>query len=554
MSEQRRFSTPFLLLALGASIIIPLVAFALIVLLQYANFESRRAEQLAERLASNIALVVDAELDRGLAILRGLSASNSLASEDFARLHSEARRALAGSDAVILLRDLETRQIFNTEVPFGTELPPAIKLTDAELEVFRAGRPFVSNVYASPLSGETRYAVALPIQRNGQTELLLSLTAPASRLRDILEKATPPNWISAVGDRRGYYIARSERHDEVTGKPGVKAYLDKAVGKSGSFREENQYGLALLAGYTHSNLSGWLIAANVPLAVIAAPFRRSMMLVGAGGLLALALSIIAAYVIGRAFTGTTARLTEQATALGDGTGVRPFGTPIADLGLVGDALVKASTAIAQREKERELLTNELNHRVKNTLASVQSLAMNTFKDVPLDRARDAFIARLVALAGIHDILTTQNWTGAELHDIVGSLRRGFGGERHIFANGPRIWLHPNVAMAMALSLNELSTNAAKYGALSVAEGRIRIAWQVEGENAGNPLVLEWQEDGGPPVKTPRRRGFGLRLIETALEGSEGGKAEVVFEASGVRCRISVPSTGYTTLAAGPRPQ
>ena len=554
MTERRRISTHILLLALGAAILIPLLAFALIVLIQYANFETRRAEQLAEQLAVNIGLVVDAELNRGLAVLRGLAASNSLDSKDYARFHAEASRALAGTDSIILLRDLQATQILNSAVRFGTFLPPAVQLTEAELEEFRAGRPYVSNVYASPFSGETRYAVALPIKSNGQTQLLLSLTAPTTRLRDILQKATPSDWISALGDRRGFYIARSQRHEEVTGTPGVKAYLDKTVGKSGSFRELNQFGLDLLAGYTHSDLSGWLIAANVPQSVVSAPFRRSMKIIGAGGALTLLVSLFAAYVIGRAFTATTAQLSEQASALGDGRIVKTFDTRIADLGLVGDALAKASVAITQRERERELLTNELNHRVKNTLATVQSLAMNTLKDVPLDRARDAFTARLLALASIHDVLTTQNWAGAELHDIVGSLRRGFGSERHVFANGPRIWLRPNAAMAMSLTLNELATNAAKYGALSVGEGRIRIAWEVGEGQEENLLVLDWQEDGGPPVKQPRRRGFGLRLIEASLAGFDGGKAEVAFEADGLRCRICVPAPEFTMLPVGsPRP-
>ena len=439
LTERRRFSTPLLLLALGAAILIPLLAFALIVLIQYANFETRRAEQLAEQLAVNIGLVVDAELDRGLAVLRGLAASNSLASGDYARFHAEASRALAGTDSIILLRDLKATQILNTEVPFGTFLPPAIQLTDAELEEFRAGRPYVSNVYASPFSGETRYAVALPIMRNGQTELLLSLTAPATRLRDLLLKATPSDWISALGDRRGFYIARSQRHEEVTGTPGVKAYLDKTVGKSGSFREQNQFGLDLLAAYTHSNLSGWLVAANVPQSVVSAPFRRSMMLVGAGGALTLVLSLLAAYVIGRAFTATAAQLSEQASALGEGRKVTAFDTRIADLGLVGDAFVKASAAITQRERERELLTNELNHRVKNTLATVQSLAMN-----PLGRSARSGARCLHGEADgacqhpRHPHHPELGGSGA--HDIVGSLRRGFGSERHVFANGPRIWL------------------------------------------------------------------------------------------------------------------
>jgi two-component sensor histidine kinase len=541
------FSTRLFLVAFGAVIILPLLLFALFISLQYANIETKRAEQLAEQLASNIALLVEGELDRGLAILRGLAASNTLAAGDFAQFHEEARRALPDDATVIVLRDLGSRQIVNTQLPFGAELPPAIPLTAMEAETFRAGKPYVSNVYRSPISGETRYAVALPIRRNGRTELLLSLTAPATRIRDMLQMATPPNWISAVGDRNGIYIARSERHDEVTGQPGVKAYLDKAVGRSGHFRASNQWGVPLLAGYHNSEFSGWLIAANVPEAVVSAPFRRSLQFVGLAGALALGLSILAAYWIGRSFAVATRNLTGQAIALGEGRSVKPLETHIRELRLVGEALVSASEAITRRERERELLTNELNHRVKNTLATVQALAANTLKDASLAEARKALSTRIIALAKTHDILTQQNWAGAELKDIVADVSSGFGGEGRIVAQGPGIWLQPNTVMAVSLTLNELATNAAKYGALSSPKGRVAIEWRIEPDGA---LVIEWAEQGGPAVIPPSHRGFGMRLIESAFAGNDDGTAELAFASAGVRCTIRIPAAVFAASSGG----
>ena len=536
----RSFSTRLVLLALGTAIILPLLLFAVILSFRYAQYESGRAEQLARQLASNIGLVVDAELDRRLGILRGLAASQALATGDYARFDAEARRALPDSETIILLRDLGERQILNTQVPYGRPLPPAIALSAKELDVFRAGRPYVSDVYKSPITGETRYAVAMPISLNGGVAFLLSLTAPATRIRDLLIMATPPGWVSAVGDRKGTYIARSERHDEVTGRPGAKPYLEKAVGRSGAFWSTNLWGTPLLAGYFNSELSGWLIAANVPEAVVFAPFRRSLLMIGLAGASALAFSILGAYLIGRSFTAATARLTHQARALGEGRTVAPFRTRMSDLGLVGDALASASAAINRREKERELLINELNHRVKNTLATVQSIAMNTLKNPPLEEARQSFSSRLLALSRIHDILTQQNWSGAELKDIIADLRSGFGGDERIEASGPGIWLPPNVAMAMSLTLNELATNAAKYGALSGESGSVQIRWRVELREAAQMLIFDWQERHGPAVSPPTRKGFGLRLIESAFAG-HGGKAEVNFGPEGLSCRIEIPA-------------
>src|SRR5688572_27103023 len=177
-----RFSTRAHLFALGLAIVTPLLIFAGVVVFRYANYERERAALLAEQLAVNIGRIVDAELEHGLALLRGLGASQALALDDFQRFYEVAKRAIGNDDIIVLLRDLESRQILNTQRPFGEPLPGAIPLTAYELEQFAQGRPVVSNVYKSPLSGETRYAIALPIMRDGKPKLLLSVTAPTSRI------------------------------------------------------------------------------------------------------------------------------------------------------------------------------------------------------------------------------------------------------------------------------------------------------------------------------------------------------------------------------------
>ena len=300
--------------------------------------------------------------------------------------YEESKRALgADPDRVIVLRDLDGRQMFNTQVPIGTPLPAAVPLTPSEMEIYRAGLSYVSNVYKSPVSGETRFAVAVPIHWKGSRDHLLALTVPTTKIRDALQMATPSGWISAVGDRNGFIVARSENHDEVTGKPGVKAYLDKAVGRSGFFREANHQGVLLLAGYQRSGLSDWLVAANIPWTAVQAPLRNSLIVVGTAGALALITSMILAHYVGRRFAASASLLVTQARALQDGRPVLPLKTSLSDLAVVSEALVTASAAIKQREQERDLLTNELNHRVKNTLAIIQSITMNSLKELN-DRA------------------------------------------------------------------------------------------------------------------------------------------------------------------------
>jgi PAS domain S-box-containing protein len=187
------------------------------------------------------------------------------------------------------------------------------------------------------------------------------------------------------------------------------------------------------------------------------------------------------------------------------------------------------------EEHQRLLINELNHRVKNTLASVQAIAFQTLRgDVPLAEARARFEARLIALSAAHNLLTEENWGGASLERVVGDATEHLaGGSARFDLAGEPVRLAPRAALALAMALHELGTNAAKYGALSVEGGRVSIAWSVDGDR----LRLEWRESGGPPVEAPARRGFGSRLIERGLEADLGGSAALHFDRPGLRCEI-----------------
>jgi PAS domain S-box-containing protein len=200
------------------------------------------------------------------------------------------------------------------------------------------------------------------------------------------------------------------------------------------------------------------------------------------------------------------------------------------------------TARKEAERHREMLLGELNHRVKNTMALVQATARQTLKrpDVPAD-AQSTFEGRLAALAAAHDVLTRQNWDSVTLNEIVEAALKPFGAaeDGRLTAEGPEIQLAPQTAVSFALALHELATNAVKYGALSSASGKVRIGWNI-GAGAIPRLNFNWAEEGGPAVEEPQRRGFGSRLIETALAKELGGNVEIVFAAEGIRCTIDAP--------------
>ena len=192
------------------------------------------------------------------------------------------------------------------------------------------------------------------------------------------------------------------------------------------------------------------------------------------------------------------------------------------------------------QEQQELLVGEIKHRIKNTLATVQAIAMQTLRSASADE-RSAFIARLHALANAHDLLTLESWNRAPLRDVVGRVLQPFQEkhrERFLIEGHGDLWLSAHRSVLLALVLHELATNAVKYGALSNGSGRVRVGWDIASNGQPARVILTWQESGGPPVKPPERKGFGSLLIERVAE-SELGAARFEFPPQGVVCTFEI---------------
>lgn len=197
--------------------------------------------------------------------------------------------------------------------------------------------------------------------------------------------------------------------------------------------------------------------------------------------------------------------------------------------------VRDITQEKRAEEKQRLLVNELNHRVKNTLATVQSVAWQTFKHIDPD-ALERFTGRLAILSRAHNILTSTAWHKADVGEIVNTALEPFGLER-FGVDGPRCDVHPKVAVSLSMVLHELATNGVKHGSLSANSGRINVRWSCEHFPEHTELYITWMESGGPAVTPPTRRGFGTRLIERQLALEFGGKAELDYQSSGLVCRM-----------------
>lgn len=199
----------------------------------------------------------------------------------------------------------------------------------------------------------------------------------------------------------------------------------------------------------------------------------------------------------------------------------------------------------QFERHQQLLVGELNHRVKNSLAIVQSLAHQSFhSSTPPAEAIRSFEGRLEALATAHNLLTRRNWDSASIEEVVATALAAFCTEDRCEISGPDVRISPQTAVSLALALHELGTNAAKYGALSNSGGHVRVCWTT----AEDRLELSWREEGGPRVTAPSKRGFGTRMIERTLSAEFGGKVELEFAPEGVRCTVVAPIPASTPAA------
>lgn len=229
------------------------------------------------------------------------------------------------------------------------------------------------------------------------------------------------------------------------------------------------------------------------------------------------------------------------------TGMAADGGEFGRLGAAIDAymdeLVIARTQRQKDEEQRTLLTQELDHRVKNLLATVQAVARQTFRSTSVDPASFAmFNQRLAAIGEAHALLMKGGWQSASLLDIVNTAIRPFNTSEpsRFTVSGPELVLHSRAALGLGMVLHELSTNAVKYGALSDDAGHVHIWWETTTVGDAASLFFEWRETGGPTVIPPENKGFGSTMIERMLGSQIGGKVEMAYEVTGAVFRVTVP--------------
>ena len=204
---------------------------------------------------------------------------------------------------------------------------------------------------------------------------------------------------------------------------------------------------------------------------------------------------------------------------------------------------RAETELAEAYQRQQMLTAELQHRIKNTLAMVSAIANQTMRGNDVEAARKAFTARMITLAHAHDILVKTSWLSAPIKQVIeGALAPHQTGQDRFEISGPELLLQPKPALAIALAVHELATNAMKYGALSKDGGKVRVKWSTNLRDGIPGFDFDWIETGGPAIVPPEpsQKGFGTRLIERMLKNDVGGDVLLNFAPNGVSCELRAP--------------
>ena len=486
-------SLPARLALLVAGTALPLIIFAGVIVFNDYQQDREDASQRVLETVRSIRLVLDAEVQRMTGGLQVLALTDSVRNGDFDNFRRMASGFLEqyGKDSVALVADREGRELFSSLTTDTASLPMR-KNREIVEKVFATKSPQYSNLFVGAVKKGLIVTVEVPVFRGSDVLYDISFSPPIDIFQALIEKQRPSqDWTISIFDGDGVNFARVPNPQDTIGKRASPTLYDTMFRTpEATLPTVSLEGVPLITSYARSTLTGWTVAAGIAEGSLVGPLWRNLAITSAIGAILL--------LTGLAFA------------------------------------VRMATTIARGEMLHDLLIEELNHRVKNTLAILQAIAAQTFRSA--SRAeRDKFEGRLGALAEAHNLLSREKWQGSELQDLIGRVLQPYllNNPERMRMSGPKVPLSPRLAVVLSMIVHEIATNAAKYGALSNDSGTIRLDWEVATEAAKPKLTLIWTEAGGPHVVVPVHRGFGSRLIERSARDQLGGEATVDFLPRGV---------------------
>lgn len=548
------------LLVMALCLVAPAIVF--MTLLAHAEYGQSRARYEQQLVATTraLGLAVDHQLAQGQSALQALSVSPALAAGDLASFERQARAAVADHDAWIVLGSGD-RQLINTRLPPG-QVPPRASVPAERWAGVVSGRTTVSNLTLGGVTRRPIVAIDMPVMVDGKLHDLSYIQTPDAFASLFAAQNLPQSWTASIVDRNARLVARSKDQARMLGRsasPAMREAMAKA--DDGVLEAFTLDGTPTLSAFSRSQTHGWSFIVGVPRSELERANLMSLVWLVSAGAALLAIGAGAALLFSRGISREVRTLVADARLMAAGAEMPAQRSGhLREIDEVRDALLAASRQLRAREAEEKralsrqrLMINELNHRVKNTLATVQSLAMQSLgRGETTAPGFDAFNERLYALARAHDLLTRTVWESADLSDVLRQTLEPYG-DRASF-EGPPAALAPSAALALSMVFHELATNALKYGGLSTPGGRVEVSWRRDPLDPDR-LALRWTETGGPRIEQPpSRKGFGSRLIAASLRNELKGEASFEYRSTGLVCTLTVQPPGAQALGESAPPE
>jgi two-component sensor histidine kinase len=486
---------------------------------------------LAARV-EELSATVDAEMRQQLAVLRAVAALPDFEPLDRRGLHDRLKamsQAIPEWLGVAVVDTASMLVVVNPYFPFDKEPVPVSvpevvrRVADTRAPTIFSREPKPQAPYPGPVLN-----VLLPIIQGGSVPYVLIGFMRTENLQSILlRRQWHEGTLGGVVDEHGKIIASKRDPERLVGREASPELRQTSTARAtGLIESTSPYGERLYTAYVRSPFTGWTSAVGTTRSTIDEAAQRGIWTLILTAAICATLAVTLATLFFSLFVARRVDQERSASAVA--------------LHAADQRSLAELRAASDRQR---LLINELNHRVKNTLATIQSMARLTLRGPAIDpQTREVFEDRLMALSRTHDVLTRESWEGADLRDVIDEAvapHCGSGGDRFRLA-GPTLRLPPKAALAFAMALHELCTNAAKYGALRGEAGTVAITWRVDDRARPPRLDLRWEERDGPAVTPPDHQAFGTLLVKRMLAMELRGQVELDFRPEGLVCRVSAP--------------
>lgn len=530
----------FYLIAMVIAVALPILAFVVILLDQLEGSERVALERRTVRDAQALSTTVDRQLHDMSVTLRLLATAQELAAGDLETFHNRTQSVLRTSSMFLILVDEGGQQRLNTRVPYGSTLGRMSDL-DSLNSALEANTIEASDVFFGATGGKWVFNITMPLPEELSSRgAALILTQNVETLGRLLKpEGLPPGWSATLVDGSGQVIVASD--DREPGQPFDEKLLAQMSAYSGTLSRHDQ---GMMAGYARVPGWSWSVIVSGPVKTAQASLVSTWRLLILGGLLLVLVSIGAALLLGRLMRNSVVSIADMAEQLGRGEIVAPVATRITEADMVALALSEASFDRAEAEDRLHFVMRELAHRTKNLLSVIQAMLRQTARQSDtLEDFQQAVSGRLQGLARSIDLLTAENWTRVSMDQLVHSHLQNFiDTEDRLATAGPEFALRPEAVQNLGMALHELATNAVKYGAWSVPEGKVVVDWtEAPSPDTGEPwLTVRWRETGGPAVTEPSRKGFGTTVIERQLMAAFAATVILDYSSDGLQWTMSAP--------------